>query len=116
MSAQAFGPFLTQDGNIYSHFCPGCQLTHTVMVSETSAPGWVTLDGNANAPTFSRTMTAIGNECHYKITAGQIIFTPDCTHALAGQTVAMQAPEPQAPSAPQGPQGPQVAAVRAAPA
>lgn len=47
-------------------------------------------DGNLEAPTFSpsfkHTMSR-GDICHYNLTAGQLHFVADCTHALAGKTV-----------------------------
>lgn len=90
--------------------CPGCDETHMV------GPGW-TYNGNPDAPTFTPSVLVksghfiegragkdcwctfeerIGRKpqfsckvCHSFVTDGQIQFLGDCTHALAGQTVAL---------------------------
>lgn len=84
--------------------------------------GW-TFDGNYEAPTFSpsvlvtgRSFTPAGESayeawcaagypkpapqfesadtrCHSFVRGGRIEFLSDCTHRLAGQTVAMEAPK-----------------------
>jgi hypothetical protein len=35
------------------------------------------------------TAQRVDRVCHYRVTAGQLEFYPDCTHDLKGQTVAM---------------------------
>ena len=97
-------------------WCPGCDASHQVPVADTHNPGmnWG-YNGNAEAPTFTpsilvrsghfvpghdggdcwcSTKDADGEDwgfscgiCHSWVTDGQIQFLPDCTHALAGQTV-----------------------------
>lgn len=88
----------------YFHWCPACEEMHQL------PDGW-TFDGNLEAPTFSPSFKhsgmkkvtvngewtgewvrdASGNPvpdvCHYILTAGQLQFCGDSTHALAGQTV-----------------------------
>lgn len=57
-------------------------------------PGW-TFNGNFERPTFRPSMRArslLGPEkrehiCHSFVTDGEIQYLPDCTHALAGQTI-----------------------------
>lgn len=68
------------------HWCPGCKFMHPL------PDGW-TFDGNLDAPTFTpsfkHTWPPTGKICHYFLTAGQLQFCTDSTHALAGQTVAL---------------------------
>ncbi len=90
--------------------CPGCDGPHGIHVGEGSGPRW-TWDGNAERPTFLPSILvsgvmpmtdaqhkawmrketpvppAIPFICHSFVVDGQIQFLPDCTHALAGQTV-----------------------------
>jgi hypothetical protein len=86
----------------YGHWCPGCNSGHEINVDRPNASGakW-TFDGNMDCPTFSPSINLQINppgnphyqpdvksaRCHYFIRAGRIQFLPDCTHALAGQTV-----------------------------
>jgi hypothetical protein len=92
-------------GQHFAHWCPGCGQMHGVPVS------W-NFDGNYDAPTVSPSVRITGKQtlkdekgewtgewvrdasgnavdmcCHYILTAGQLNFCGDCTHALAGQTV-----------------------------
>lgn len=88
-------------------FCPGCRMLHGV---RDGVGGW-TFNGDMVRPTVSPSVLVRGVEpmtdaehsawmadrtklpsprrfvCHSFITAGQIQFLGDCTHALAGQTV-----------------------------
>lgn len=97
---------LRRGTNGYFWFCPGCQEMHPL-------PDSWTFDGNLDAPTFSPSFKHSGMQkwldkgqwtgewvrdakgntvpfvCHYIVTAGQVQFCGDSTHALAGQTVAM---------------------------
>ncbi len=77
--------------------CPGCvELTggeglHLLPVNTTEqAPSW-TFDGNLEAPTLSPSIRSHvgGGVCHSFLTAGRIEYLSDCTHSLAGQTVAL---------------------------
>lgn len=85
----------------YAHFCPACNCLHAFAVDTPFHNGarW-TFDGNAEKPTFSPSMNiGLGpfpqdgriERCHYFLKAGQLEYLPDCTHALAGQTVALPA-------------------------
>lgn len=89
----------------HAHWCPACEELHDFAVDQPFRNGarW-TFDGNAEAPTFVPSMnitvgpfpdghTAV---CHYFLTAGQIIFLGDCTHALAGKTVPLPEIPPRA--------------------
>jgi hypothetical protein len=96
-------------------FCPGCQNCHGVTTTPDRNPGgpcW-TFNENTERPTFSPSILVRGTKditeeqhqaimagksitptpfvCHSFVTDGKIIFLPDCTHALAGKTVPMEA-------------------------
>lgn len=78
----------------YSFLCAACTwadgdpLPHLYYIR-----GAVTWDfnGDLERPTFTPSLknTGEGEVCHLFVTAGQIEYCPDCTHALAGQTVPM---------------------------
>jgi Family of unknown function (DUF6527) len=77
-------------------WCPGCNEAHRPeIIGEEGdlppGPCWQ-WDGNLEAPTFTPSLL-VGKDtdrvCHSFITNGQWVFLPDCTHALAGQTVDM---------------------------
>ena len=90
----------------YSHWCPACDSMHMFYVNQPTHKGarW-TFSGDVNAPTFSPSMNIkwgryadpsfddsddpahLSGICHYILTAGQIQFCGDCTHALKGRTV-----------------------------
>ena len=81
----------------FCHWCPGCGEPHHIYVSagHPNAPRWE-FDGRVHCPTFSPSVRITWRDpdgelpdeiCHYFITAGQIQFCADSTHALAGQTV-----------------------------
>lgn len=88
----------------YSHWCPGCEEMHVIF------DGW-TFDGNIERPSFSPSVKITGKRCvlvngewtgewvrdangkavdhccHYFLTAGELRFCGDSTHALAGTNV-----------------------------
>jgi hypothetical protein len=88
----------------YSHWCPGREEMHVIF------DRW-RFDGNLDCPTFTPSVKITGKQivrvdgewtgewvrdaagntvdecCHYILTAGQLNFCGDCTHALAGKTV-----------------------------
>ena len=80
--------------------CPGCRGMHYITVARPNHCGarW-SFDGNLDAPTFSPSVNISiaadveegipAERCHYFLRAGMIEFLGDCTHALAGQTVAL---------------------------
>jgi hypothetical protein len=88
-------------------WCPACGEPHPL-------PSSWTFDGNLEAPTFSPSFKHTGVQtvkddkgewtgewvkdasgavvpwcCHYVVTAGQVAYQGDCTHAMASQTVPM---------------------------
>jgi hypothetical protein len=67
-------------GNLYAHWCPGCEEVHVIPV-----PRW-TFNGNEAAPTFTPSVNYIGF-CHYNLTDGKLIFHADCNHGMKGRTV-----------------------------
>ena len=102
--------FLRRGAGFHSHWCPGCEEVHSI-------PDSWTFNGNVECPTFSPSVRITGKRtvkvdgkwdggwvrdaegnpldycCHYILTAGQLQFCADSTHALAGKTV----PLPQLP-------------------
>lgn len=95
--------------NGHSHWCPACGEMHVI-------PGSWKFDGNVEQPTFSPSVKITGKQtvvdekgewtgewmrdadgkaldycCHYILTAGQLNFCGDCTHAMKGQTVPLPA-------------------------
>lgn len=67
-------------------WCPGCERLHSI---RTSKGGWH-WDGNAQQPTFSpqiRFSYDGGGECRFYVTRGLIIYLPESTHKLSGQSV-----------------------------
>lgn len=90
----------------YFWFCPACQEMHPL------PDGW-TFNGNLEQPTFTPSFKHTGKQrvvkdgkwtgewvrnatgnavdwcCHYIVTDGQVAYCGDCTHAMAGQTIAM---------------------------
>jgi hypothetical protein len=87
----------------WAHWCPGCSSMHAFAVDQPFPNGaqWK-FDGNLEAPTFTPSMNirtgkyadpqfvdedGLSSICHYFLTAGNLIFTADSTHALAGKTV-----------------------------
>ena len=93
----ARGILRTAEGNRLLFWCPGCNGAHMINVS----PGRWGFNGNFERPTFTPSILvrydgpdagvddAPPAVCHSFVTDGQIQFLGDCTHALAGQTVAL---------------------------
>ena len=95
---------LRRVANGFAHWCPGCEEMHTL-------PDSWNFDGNLEKPSFTPSFKregiqrvfvggkwtgewkrdATGNTipylCHYVLTAGQINFQADCSHALSGKSV-----------------------------
>ena len=92
---------VTSDGAHYGYrfHCPGCDDEH-VIPTLPHAGGW-TFNGNEACPTFTPSIHVHPSakwvhhqkeetpRCHSFVTDGRIQFLGDCTHALAGQTVAL---------------------------
>jgi len=100
----ATGVLRTQEGGTVAFWCPGCERAHSIRTQGAGAWGF---DGSFAVPTFSPSilvsypgsdagqMRESGHRapparCHSFVEAGMIRFLPDSTHALAGQTVALQ--------------------------
>lgn len=99
----------TDDGRAM-FWCPGCQQYHGPRVSGDGPPKWE-WNGDRDRPTFSPsirvrwTLTPSDDDvhrilageivrpvdivCHSFVRDGMIQFLNDCTHKLAGQTVAL---------------------------
>lgn len=107
----AAGPYLRSIGGNaeysggYAHWCPACEEVHAYQV-----PRW-TFNGDLEKPSFTPSMLirwgeripdqegkheGMGGICHYFLTAGELAYCADSTHALAGKTV----PLPKWPYAP----------------
>lgn len=90
---------LRRSTGAYTHWCPGCEGMHVL-------PDTWTFNGDVESPTFSPSFlhgpshrfksydergVGIGQpfewRCHYFLTAGQLNFCGDSSHALAGKTV-----------------------------
>lgn len=101
------------DGSRVTFYCPGCKETHAVPVCGTD--GW-TFNGDLDKPTLSPSILRRSGhfvpghsgacwctynaehpeedpflclQCHSFVKDGFIQFLGDCSHALAGQTVAL---------------------------
>jgi hypothetical protein len=98
----------------YMFNCPGCGHLHCIPVGSGSGPRWG-VNQSLERPTFTPSIlvrstyaeppvtseslddwkrapwpqTKVERVCHSYVTDGQIQFLGDCTHALAGQTVAL---------------------------
>lgn len=114
----ALSPILrsVQGGNV-GFWCPGCNEMHVVGIEPPASLIWG-YNGNPDAPTFTPSVLIRGGHyvpgqegkkcwctynaehpdkapvftcsvCHSFVVDGQIQFLGDCTHALAGQTVAI---------------------------
>lgn len=95
MPVLRIGGMGTAPGRSLWLWCPGCRDSHRVVID--APEGW-TWDGNQSSPTISPSILTTyprpaewGGDriCHSYVRAGQWQFLPDCTHALAGQTVPM---------------------------
>jgi hypothetical protein len=111
----ARGVLRTAEGGRVLFFCPGCKEMHQVQVGDGPGPRWG-FNGDFDRPTFTPSVRVGGHKlvhdktgkwtgewerdaagnpvpsvCHSFIRDGQIQFLSDCTHALAGQTVPLEA-------------------------
>jgi hypothetical protein len=79
-------------------WCPGCETNHWVPVSGPRAWQW---NQSVETPTLSPSILVSWesgeerkrNVCHSFVREGRIEFLGDCTHALAGQTIQLEAQE-----------------------
>ncbi len=107
------GKLRTLEGGRVAFMCPGCKELHQIRVQGEGRPMW-SWNGSYDAPTFTPSVLVQGLQavkdeqgkwtgeyvrdgegmplprvCHSFVTDGRIQFLGDCTHALAGQTVAL---------------------------
>lgn len=94
----ASGILRRAEGGRLLFWCPGCDGAHVVNVS----PGGWSFNGDHERPSFMPSILVrydgadAGKDgappavCHSFVLDGEIRFLPDCTHALAGQTVPLQ--------------------------
>lgn len=82
---------IRSDDGCWLFYCPGCEEHHGPNDS------W-TFNGDVEKPTFSPSILVQGHKdgvgdtrCHIFVRNGQIQYLSDCTHALAGTTVPMEA-------------------------
>ena len=74
--------------------CPACKTRHKIETKGNTTWEW---NGSNDKPTFSPSVLCTWDEgeehtpkrCHSFVKDGQIQFLGDCTHSLAGQTVAL---------------------------
>lgn len=74
-------------GDAWVFWCPGCETHHATAVSRWSR------EGSTASPTLSPSVVtkyADGRRCHLFVREGKLAFLDDCTHELAGKTVAME--------------------------
>lgn len=95
------GILRTVEGGKLLFWCPGCDGAHGVNVGDGPGPRWG-FNGDYDQPTFTPSVLVSYNGpdagvdgappavCHSFVRGGHIQFLGDCTHALAGQTVALQ--------------------------
>jgi hypothetical protein len=88
-------PILNSPGK-YVFFCPACQENHLIDTTETGFSNGHQLKGSLARPTISPSILSYGDKktgkprCHSFITKGKIKFMLDCTHSLAGKTIALK--------------------------
>jgi hypothetical protein len=84
----ALGLLRRASHGVYLYWCPGCNLAHSFDVHALNADGHrIGWDGDHKAPSVDPDMSFPG--CRHLIRAGRILYDPSCSHALAGQNVAM---------------------------
>lgn len=82
------------DGTVVRYlmfWCPGCDEPHGPKIE---GPGAWTWNQDRDRPTLDPSILVTdhaGARCHSFVRDGQIQFLDDCTHARAGQTVAIPA-------------------------
>jgi hypothetical protein len=80
------------DPALHFIYCPACESYHPFRVGDPKKGFWE-WDGNRISPTIggslftNRDGSAPVPKCHLHVTDGKIIYLPDCSHDLAGQTV-----------------------------
>lgn len=74
-------------------WCPGCEKLHRIVTWRADGVGVWSFQGSDDRPTISPSILVTGGvdnrRCHSFVRDGRWEFLDDCTHPLAGQTVAM---------------------------
>lgn len=85
----------TSEKGVFVFWCPGCQSYHGVWTERpnpVTGAKW-TWNGSRSCPTFAPSLAVRDDDkqsfCHFYIRDGRFVFLADCTHSLAGHTVAM---------------------------
>lgn len=99
--ASKLKPYAHPDGTRIGYLfkCPGCGERHPIATERPNEVGarW-SFNGDQERPAFSPSVLLSYDDqstypvphivvCHSFVREGRIEFLPDCTHALAGQTV-----------------------------
>ncbi len=83
---------------VYQFWCPGCKEVHQVWTDKDDGVDPWCYNGNVDKPTISpsikvtmpnRSTMGVNDICHSFIKDGKIEYLSDCTHSMAGKTVAM---------------------------
>lgn len=89
----------TSQPGVYLFWCPGCEEHHAVWTKEANELTGAKWDWNGllSSPTFNPSLFVNKGQacpgqpaCHFFVRDGRMQFLSDCTHSLAGHTVAMQ--------------------------
>lgn len=81
-----------EGGRIVLFHCPGCGHAHPFKIDtpQENEAIWA-WDGNFDRPNFTPSLLCNKDypevRCHLHVTDGKIIYSEDCFHKLAGQTV-----------------------------
>lgn len=95
--AEKLSPYLWKRDGMYLHWCQACKCGHIYNTLREGGPNW-TFNGNIEKPSFTPSMLIYDplpdggrrTICHYFVTDGEIIYQPDCPHALAGQKLPLE--------------------------
>lgn len=84
-----------QDRIIY--WCQGCKHHHGIPIGLVKEPKAWLWNGSIESPTLSPSIlnnpgkeVAYMELCHHHITDGKIVFSSDCSHEFAGQTLEVE--------------------------
>jgi hypothetical protein len=90
-------PIVNSKGR-YVFYCPGCQVNHIFNTNPSNNLPVHQLKGSLIKPTVRASILSKGSIknnipfCHSFISKGKITFLKDCSHSLAGKTVALHPP------------------------
>ena len=77
----------------YEIACPACGVNHSGPLSFSGVPGAPVWNLDPERPSLGPEVTIQGDDgsiCRFSIQNGRIAFSPDSTHALAGQMMQLQ--------------------------